>query len=169
MIKGVGFQLDAGAGALGAQFVDGDLEGGQVAIGGQVVVFDHGMVVKAHAVIGAAAGFHGSFFNQAPAGGCFPRVPDLHGVRFHGFHVALRLGGHAAETLEEVQRRALGSEQGAGAAGGLHQDAAPHKRAAIGNADFHFERRIDLLEDSHGDFSPGDDAGLTGNDFGPGA
>jgi len=96
LLQGGGFELDTYTWAFGAQFVNRGLEGLQITIGRKVVVFNHGVVVEAHAVVRAATIFDGGFFEQTPARGRFSGVPDLNGMRFHGIDVAFCLRGHAA-------------------------------------------------------------------------
>ena len=79
-----------------------------------MVLFDEHRVVQADAVVGAAAHAHGVFLRQAQAGQGLARVHDVGARALHSLDVGGGLGGHGAEQLQEIQRRALRAQQRAG-------------------------------------------------------
>jgi hypothetical protein len=169
LVEGRGFELDAGAGAFGAQAVDVLLQGLQAGIGRVVVVLGHGVVVETHAVIRGPTVFDGGFFEQTPSWSGFAGIPDLDRVRFDGLDVAARLCGDAAEALEEIQGGALGGEQAARASGGFEQDAALLEGLTVADEDFDLDIGIDLVKNGLHDFHARDDSGLAGHNLRAGA
>ena len=103
LFQGVRFQLDFHTGLFLTQPVDAFLEVFRISIRHQVVVFHHGAVIKAHAVVGASAMEHGRFFRpKNGAGGTFNK--HHHGAGRHGFPVMqvnfhLQGGIHLAENF----------------------------------------------------------------------
>jgi len=80
----------------------------ELVIGEKMIVFNHGPVVKAEAMIRASPGDDGGFFEQAQAGGGFASVEKSSPRASDGFDVTLRKCGHAGETLQKIQRHAFG-------------------------------------------------------------
>ncbi len=158
------FELDAHAQVIRPHAIDGLLQGFQVASGCQVIVFDHDGVVEPEAMIDAAAGEHGLFFDQAPARRGFARVPDFDGIRLHRLYVAGGHGGDTGEALEEVQCGALGGEDGAGATFDLDQGIASLEGLAIGEQRPDAKAGIDFTKHRFGDGHASDDAWFAGND-----
>ena len=82
-----------------------------------VVVLDHGDVVEAHALVGAAAGADRVLLQRPQA------RRGLAGVQHHRLRAGQRVGpgagvgGHAGHAAQQVQRGALGGEQRPGRAG----------------------------------------------------
>lgn len=161
-----GFQLDAHAGMVLADTVDGGLEGGQGAIGGEVIVFDHHGVVETHAMVDTATGFDGFFFKQAPAWGGFAGIPDFDGIGFDGVDVAGGHGGDTGEALKEIEGGAFGGEQRAGATFYLDQGVTGCECATVRAVNPKTETRIHFLEDRFRDRHAGNDAGFAGDDSG---
>ena len=161
-----GFQLDAHAGMILADAVDGGLEGGQGAIGGEVIVFDHHGVVETHAMVDTATGFDGFFFKQAPAWGGFAGIPDFDGIGFDGIDVAGGHGGDAGEALEEIEGGAFGGEQRAGATFYFDQGVTGCECATVRAVNPKTETRIHFFEDRFRDRHAGNDTGFARDDAG---
>lgn len=161
-----GFQLDAHAGMILADAVDGGLEGGQGAIGGEVIVFDHHGVVEPHAVVDTATGFDGFFFKQAPAWGGFAGIPDFDGIGFDGVDVAGGHGGDPGEALKEIEGGAFGGEQRASATFDFDQGVTGSECATVGVVNPKTETRIHFFEDRFRDRHAGNDAGFARDDAG---
>lgn len=159
-----GLELHSHARVLGVDLVDGLLKPFQIAAGSQVIVFDHHRVVKAHAMVDAAAGEDGFFFDQPPAGRGFAGVPDFDGIRFDRLHVEIGHGGDAGQTLEKVQRGPFCGKNGAGAAFDFNEGIARLEALASGEGWPDAKTGVDLAEDRFGDAHAGDDSGLAGDD-----
>ena len=159
-----GFQLDAHAGMILADAVDGGLEGGQGAIGSEMIVFDHHGVVETHAMVDTTTGFDGFFFKQAPAWGGFAGIPDFDGIGFDGVDVAGGHGGDPGEALKEIEGGAFGGEQRASATFDFDQGVTGCECATVRAMNPQTETRIHFLEDRFRDRHAGDDAGFARDD-----
>ena len=161
-----GFQLDAHAGMIPADAVDRGLEGGQGAIGGEVIVLDHHGVVETHAMVDTATSFDGFLFKQAPAWGGFAGIPDFDGIGFDGVDVAGGHGGDTGEALEEIEGGAFGGEQRASATFHLDQGVTGCECATVRAVNPKTETRIHFFKDRFRDRHAGNDAGFTRDDAG---
>lgn len=164
LLESGGFELDAHAWVIRPHAIDGLLQGFQVASGCQVIVFDHDSVIEPETMIDGAASEHGLFFDQAPAGRGFARVPDFDWVGFDRFDIASGHGGDAGEALEEVQRGALGGEDGAGATFDFDEGIAWLEGLAIGEQRPDAQAGVDFTKHRLGDGHASDDAWFAGND-----
>ena len=114
MLEIVDLDLDkTGGGLVAAGRYDFGELGGKVGQGngGEVVVFDQQAIVKPHAVVDAAAGAYGIFFQKPPAGSGFAGVVNAGGGAGGRQNVSVSEGGNAGEALEEVEDDALGGEE----------------------------------------------------------
>ena len=168
LLWGIGFDFDADGWVEGFGAGDACDEFGGVACGHEVIVFDHDHVVKAGAVIGAAAGANGGFFEPAPAGGGFAGIEDAGGGVGDGVDGAAGLGGDAAEALEEVEGGAFCGEDAAGWAGEGDDLGAWGEGCAVGEVGGDGDFGIEFAEDLGGGFGAGEDAMFAGDDVGGG-
>ena len=168
LLWGIGFDFDADGWVEGFGAGDACDEFGGVACGHEVIVFDHDHVVKAGAVIGAAAGANGGFFEPAPAGGGFAGIEDAGGGVGDGVDGAAGLGGDAAEALEEVECGAFCGEDAAGWAGEGDDLGAWGEGCAVGEVGGDGDFGIEFAEDLGGGFGAGEDAMFAGDDVGGG-
>ena len=139
LFEAVGFEFDFDGWFFVFEAEDGLLECGDSAFGDEVVVFDHGAVVEADAVVGAAAVEDGLFFEESEAGGGFAGVEDAGLGAGDEFDVGGGEGGDAAEALEEVEGGAFGGEDGACGALDVDGEGAGGDVAAVGDEDFNAE------------------------------
>ena len=86
---------------------------GDRAAGRDVVVLDQDRVIEAEAVIDPAAATHRVFLQRAQAGRGLAGIDDPRARAFHGVHIGPGQGGDARQTAHQVQRHALGAQQGA--------------------------------------------------------
>ena len=127
-----------------------------VAVGHEVVVLDHGAVVEAEAVVGAASVCDGGLFEEPVTGGGFAGVEQSGAGVADGFDVSAREGGDAGESLDEVEGGAFGSEDGAGIAFDEHDDGPGADDGSIVEVDFDVKVRIDGAKYLCGDFDAGE-------------
>ena len=168
LLGGIGFDFDADGWVEGFGAGDACDEFGGVACGHEVIVFDHDHVVEAGAVVGAAAGANGGFFEPAPAGGGFAGIEDAGGGVGDGVDGAAGLGGDAAEALEEVEGGAFCGEDAAGWAGEGDDFGAWGEGCAVGEVGGDGDFGIEFAEDLGGGFGAGEDAFFPGDDVGGG-
>ena len=150
LVEVIGLEFDFGIGVGLFEAVDGVLDGVEFAFGDEVVVLDHGAVVEAHAVVGAAAIGNGLFFEQSVARGGFAGVEDGGGSVADELDVVRGEGGDAAEALEEVEGGAFCGEDGAGGAFDGHQDGTGSHEATVFDEDAYGEGGIDFFKDPGG-------------------
>ena len=125
-----------------------------------VVVLDEGGVGQAHAVVGAAAAAHGVLLEGAQPGHRLARV--AHDAAGAGERIGPtpRQGGDAGEVAQQVQRRALGREQGAGRRRHAGDDLAGRDPLAVGGEVLDIGRGVAAhgVDGGGGDGEAGDDA-----------
>ena len=83
---------------------------------GEVIVLDEHHIDQAEAMVVSAAAHDSVFFEAPPAGRGFARVQDLRVGSFDGLDKLRGQRGNAGKPLDEIQRNALGAQQGAGRA-----------------------------------------------------
>lgn len=144
LFQGVRFKLDFHAGLFRAQPVDALLEVFRVAVRHQVVILHHGAVIQAHAVVGASAVGHGGFLQQAVAGSGLAGVQDAGAGVGNGLHVFPGERGYAGKALDEVERSAFRSQDGAGGAFNEHHHGAGRHGFPVMQVDFHLQGGVHL-------------------------
>ena len=76
----------------------------------KMIVFNHEHIIETHAMVFSAAGSHSGFFQKPQPRRGLARI-EYHGLgSANGFHISASDRGDAGESLNEVQRRAFGSE-----------------------------------------------------------
>ena len=86
-----------------------------------MIVLDENHVEQAEAMIFSAAARDGVFFKTPPAGRGFARVENLCVSSLDGVHELRGERGNAGKPLDEIQRDALGAQNGARRAGNPQQ------------------------------------------------
>lgn len=160
------FQLDAHSRVVFTSTIDRFLKGSQGAIGGEMIVFNHDRVIKTHAVIDSASCFDGLFFQQSPSRGSLAGVPNFDWIGLNGVDVTSRHGGHARESLKEIESRAFCCEKGASATFNFNQRVTGGKCAAIGMICPDAEAWIHFFENGFCDHHAGDDSRFACDDSG---
>ncbi len=123
---------------------------------GAVVVLDQHAVVEAEAMVAAAAAAHRVLLEGAQPGGGLAGADDARGVRPDRRHQLAGGGGDAGEAAEEVERRALGREEGAGGSAHHRQDLAGDGVAAVGEVDLDRAAGVEQAEGGERRLQPGD-------------
>ena len=107
-----------------------------------VVFLEHHRVVQAEAVVAAAAGAHRVLLRQAQAGQGLAGIQDHGAGAAHRFDMGGGGGGGARQGLQEVERAALGADQGAAAAFQQGQHGAGGHALAFGHLPVDLHPRI---------------------------
>ena len=92
---------------------------------GKVIVLDEHHIEQAEAMVVSAAARDGVFLETPPAGRGFARVQNLRVSSFDGLDELRGQRGDAGKPLDEIQRDALGAQNGAGRAGNFQQRFHP--------------------------------------------
>ena len=130
-----------------------------------VVVFDQDRVIEAEAVVEAAAAQDGIFLEGAEAGRRFAGADDAGFGVGDGCDIARCQRGDAGKATEEIQRDALGGEEGAGGAFNGRKDRAGGDGCTIRDAGFKTQGWIEQAEGGFREIKPRDNARLArGND-----
>jgi len=134
LVQGVAFaaHLEPRIGRLGPPhgFADG------AAADRDMVVLDQDAVIKAHAMVGAAAGAHGVFRETAQARNGLPRIEQHRPDAVNGVDVLAGHGCDAGQLLQQVQGRAFRRQQALGRAGEARQMGALGDALAVGHENF---------------------------------
>ena len=167
LLDGLDLDLDGQEGIGLARGLDGEVQALGVTAGpeGAMVILHQHAVVEAEAMVGAAAAAHGKLLEDAQAGGRLARIQDHAIIGLDRLDELVGERGGAAHALDEVERGALGSQDGAGAAGKAGQDAAGGGQGTIGDEDLVGEGGVEHLQDVERHVEPGHAAGLAGLDF----
>ena len=139
-----------------------------IAVRHQVVVLHHGPVVKSHAVVGAAAVGHGGFFQKAVAGRRFAGVQNAGAGVGDGLYVFPGEGSHTGKALDEVQGRALRTQNGPGGPFNEHDYGAGRHGFPVVQVYFHLQAGVHLAEYFRRHVDAGQNAFLAGRQDGPG-
>lgn len=162
LFQGVRFQLDFHAGLFLTQPVDAFLEVFRISIRHQVVVFHHGTVIKAHAVVGASAMEHGRFFQQTVAGSGFAGIQNAGAGVGNGFHILSGERSYSGKTLDEVEGGAFRPKNGAGGTFNKHHHGAGRHGFPVMQVNFHLQGGIHLAENFRRDIDAGKNAFFPG-------
>lgn len=162
LFQGVRFQLDFHAGLFLTQPVDAFLEVFRISIRHQVVVFHHGAVIKAHAVVGASAMEHGRFFQQTVAGSGFAGIQNAGAGVGNGFHILSGERSYSGKTLDEVEGGAFRPKNGAGGTFNKHHHGAGRHGFPVMQVNFHLQGGIHLAENFRRDIDAGKNAFFPG-------
>ncbi|MNE48342.1 hypothetical protein D3C80_1427980 [compost metagenome] len=136
--------------------------------GGDVVFLDQEGIVKADAVVVAAAAGHGVFLRQAQAGKGLAGVQQAHLGAFHQVGQETRTGGDPRQHLQEVQRAALAAQQRAGRAFQVEQRLVGRGAITVGHLPVHSHTRVELAKHGVDPGSAGNHAVFAGDDGGLG-
>ena len=119
---------------------------GDRAGGHDVIFFDEYAVEQTHAVIAAAADPHRIFLCRTQAGYGLAGVQQAAIRAFEQHRIGMRGRGGAGEQLQEIERRALAREQGAGRTLEGEQEPIGGDRVAFGDAPLEPDPCIDGAE-----------------------
>ncbi len=117
--------------------------GGDSAGGHDVVFLDQDSVIEPEAMVLAAAAGDGVLLRQPQAGQGLAGVDDARAGAGDGIDMKPRHRGGGREQLQEVQRRAFGGEQGAGAGLDLADHFAGLDRVAVAQVPADLGQRVE--------------------------
>ena len=134
-----------------------------------VVLLHEHAVEEPEAVVHRSAGEDRVLLEHAQPGRGLPGVEDVDAGPFDRLHEGAGHGGDPGEVLEEIERHALGGENGARGSLERGERRVERDRASIGARPRDLHLRIQLAEGQHGDAAPGEDPLAPRLDVGPGA
>ena len=131
----------------------------------QMVVLDYGGVVESEAVVGAAAGADGVFFEGAQGRCCFAGVTDDGLGGLYGLDELVGKGGDSAEVGEEVQGESLEGQEAAGGAEDAGDVLVGLKELAVVGCELDAEGGLEKVCQGLKEEESGEDSWLSGKDY----
>ena len=153
LFKCVSFDFNDQAGKFFARTTDGGFDGvGKlVSQGGEVIILNEDLVIKANSMVGAAAAFNRVFFEAAPTRRGLAGVEDLRFCAFDCVDKLRRQGGDSGEALDKIESHALRCQDGPSLAFDVEQGLAGLEVLAIGGGVFDLNRGRELAESGFGE------------------